>query len=84
MAPSVHGELQAGHVEGSLAPPAESPDPFWELPAEVGPEAAAADGVGTCCWTAPGLPGTAKIFLQVTVGQRTVLPAALSGTCMAF
>jgi hypothetical protein len=85
MAPAVQGELQAGHTVGSEGGAAAALAAGFGAAAGAAPAvaAAAAAGAGAAA-AAPARAGTANIFLHAAPGQRTVLPAASSGTCMAM
>src|SRR5690348_4541744 len=81
MAPEVQGEPQLGHVVGSCGVAAAAAPgclTAWAAAAAAG----AGAGLTACC-TPPPKGGTAKSCLHRALMQRTVLPAALSGTCIA-
>src|SRR5947209_5880237 len=80
MAPGVQGELQLGQVVGSCGVLAAAGAAGLLAGAAAAPAAAAAGALAACGWVAPG---TANSCLHLALTQRTFLPAALSGTCMA-
>src|SRR5437764_1052604 len=86
MAPGAHFEPQAGHCVGSEAGAgAAAADLEAPLPDGAAAGAPAATATAAAGWgaAAPAAAGTANSCLQLLFGQRTFLPAALSGTCIA-